>query len=156
MLLFSLGFQVLSQMKMAIDLLNPTESSSLTSSVYCLMHTSRHRHVTQCVPVPNNCGRISLPDRIQTDHPSSCKSGVQVIQKEKEELACLTCWPSWSGVKRSQLKKDFFVEDQAYENYTRLFRGFYRSYDLCKQAANRSRASSDSSYVKNWNKMVTK
>lgn len=109
MLLFSLGFQVLSQMKMAIDLLNPTESSSLTSSAYCLMHTSRHCHVTQCMPVPNNCGRIPPPNRIQKDHPSSCKSGVQVTQEVKGELACLAAQLNQEKRDHNK-KKDFWLK----------------------------------------------
>jgi len=41
-------------MRMAIDLLNPAESSSLTTSVYRLVHTYGQCHVTQCMPAPSN------------------------------------------------------------------------------------------------------
>lgn len=86
MLLLSLGFQVLSQMKMAIDLLSPAESSSLTSSVHCLMHTHRHCCVTQCIPEPNSCGKIPVSDRMQGCHPRFC--GAWVLQEGKNLDSC--------------------------------------------------------------------
>jgi len=60
------------------------------------------------MPVPNDCARTPLPDRIQKDHPSSCKSGVLVAQEETGELTCLNFCSASLELKRSQQNKRAF------------------------------------------------